>query len=185
MAERYRELRTSTDNWQLDYWHLTTRRSSPNPEPSLPLAASDPDYEHRVRASFARQTFMATLGARMESVAPGEVVLTLPYRADLAQQHGFLHGGAVATAVDCACGYATMSLTPAGTAVLTVELKLNLLAPAAGERFRAVGRVVRAGRTLTVCTGELWAERAGAEPSLVAIMQTTMMTMRDRAGLAD
>ena len=140
-------------------------------------------YEARVRASFARQAFMATLGAQLESVAPGEVVITLPFRGDLTQQHGFLHAGAVAAVIDSACGYAALTRMEAGVAVLSVEYKVNLLAPAAGDDFRAVGRVVRAGRTITVCTGELHARRAG-HSTLVAVMQATMMAVRER-GLTD
>jgi uncharacterized protein (TIGR00369 family) len=127
---------------------------------------------------------MATLGARLAAVRPGEVVIEIPFRADLTQQHGFLHAGVVTAVVDSACGYAALSLMPPGAAVLSVEFKLNLLAPAAGARFQAVGRVLRAGQTLTVCAGEARAEREGGS-ALVAVMQATMMTVRDRAGLAD
>ena len=146
----------------------------------------DPDYEARVRASFARQTFMATLGARLAAVAPGRVAIELPFRADLAQQHGFLHAGVTTALVDTACGYAALTLMPPGAAVLSVEFKLNLTAPGSGARFRAEGRVVRAGRTLTVCAGELTAFAEGAEDgAVVALMQATMMTVQQRAGLAD
>jgi uncharacterized protein (TIGR00369 family) len=144
----------------------------------------DPDFEQRVRASFARQRFMATLGARLERVVPGEIVIGVPFDAALTQQHGFLHAGAVTAVIDSACGYAALSLMPSGTAVLSVEFKLNLLAPAIGEHFRGVGRVLRGGRTLTVCSGELRAVQATGEVT-VAVMQGTMMTVRDREGLAD
>ena len=144
----------------------------------------DPDFEARVRASFARQAFMAALGAELMAVSPGEVSIALPFREDLTQQHGFLHAGAVASVVDSACGYAALSLMPPGAGVLSVEFKVNLLAPAAGERFIATGRVVKPGRTLTVCAGEVAAERGG-ERTVVALMQATMMTLRDRAGVAD
>ena len=140
----------------------------------------DPDFEARVRASFARQRFMATLGATLERVAPGAVTIALPYRDDLTQQHGFLHAGAVTAVVDSACGYAALSLMEPGAGVLSVEFKINLLAPAAGERFVAAARVVKAGRTLTVCAGEL---TAGA--GVVAVMQATMMAVRDRPGMTD
>src|SRR3954471_16851118 len=133
----------------------------------------DPDYDHRVRASFARQAVMATLGVTLESVAPGEVTLAIPFRADLTQQHGFLHAGIVTTVVDSACGYAAFSLMEPGAAVLSVEFKVNLLAPARGLAFRAIGRVVRAGRNLTVVNGELRAHQspdASDAPSVVAIM---------------
>ena len=144
----------------------------------------DPDFASRVRASFARQGAMKLIGAELATVEPGHVVIELPYRADLTQQHGFLHGGVVTAVLDSACGYAALSLMPAGTAVLTVELKVNLVAPARGERFLARGRVVRPGRTLMVCAGEVVAEGPGAERT-VAILQGTMMALRDREGLAD
>jgi len=137
-------------------------------------------FEARVRASFAQQAFMAALGAELASVAPGEVTIELPFRADLTQQDGFLHAGVVAAVADSACGYAAFSLMPADARVLSVEFKVNLMKPAAGTRFRAVGRVVRAGRTLTVCSGEVSAERDGRE-TVVALMQATMMSVRDAA----
>jgi uncharacterized protein (TIGR00369 family) len=127
---------------------------------------------------------METMGARLVEVTPGEVVIELPFRKELTQQHGFLHAGAVTAVVDSACGYAALTLMTSESAVLSVEFKVNLLAPAAGARFRAVGRVIRSGRTITVCGGELWAARDGGEV-LVAVMQATMMAVRDRAGLAD
>jgi len=138
----------------------------------------DSEFEQRVRGSFAKQAFMATIGARLAAVQPGQVVIELPFRADLVQQHGFLHAGVVTAVVDSACGYAALSLMPPGAAVLSVEFKVNLLKPAAGASFRAVGKVIRAGRTLTVCSGEL--EAIGHERSVVAVMQATMMTVRDR-----
>jgi uncharacterized protein (TIGR00369 family) len=146
-------------------------------------AAQDPDYERRVRASFERQRFMHTLGARLARVEPGEVDVELPVRDALVQQHGFLHAGALATVADSACGYAALSLMPAGAAVLSVEFKINLLAPAVGDRVVARGRVVRAGRTVTVCWGEVTAYQGESE-RLVATMVGTMMTVHDR-GLRD
>ncbi len=146
----------------------------------------DPDFEARIRGSFARQAFMATLGATLGSVRPGEVVIALPFRQALTQQHGFLHAGVVSSVVDSACGYAALSLMPPGTAVLSIEFKVNMLAPAAGRRFEAVGRVRKAGRTITVCEGELRAFAAEDEAeTVVALMQGTMMTVRDRPGLTD
>lgn len=146
----------------------------------------DPAFEARIRGSFARQRFMRTLGAELSAVRPGEVVIALPFSDALTQQHGFLHAGAVSSVVDSACGYAALSLMPPGTGVLSVEFKVNMLAPAAGRRFEAVGRVRKAGRTITVCEGELRAfdgdEAAG---TLVALMQGTMMTVRDRPGFTD
>lgn len=149
----------------------------------------DPDFERRVRESFARQAALATIGASIARVAPGEVDVLLPFREDLTQQHGFLHAGVVTTAVDSACGYAALSLMEPGAAVLSVEFKVQLLAPARGARFLAVGRVVRAGRTLTVVSGELrafaGAETAAGGGEVVALLNGTMMAVRDRAGLAD
>lgn len=146
----------------------------------------DPDFEARVRGSFARQTFMATLGATLAAVRPGEVIIALPFREALTQQHGFLHAGAVSSVVDSACGYAALTLMPPGAAVLSVEFKVNMLAPADGRRFEAVGRVRRAGRTITVVEGELRAfGEAGGDGTLVALLQGTMMTVRDRPGLTD
>jgi uncharacterized protein (TIGR00369 family) len=144
----------------------------------------DPSYESRVRASFARQRAMHTIGARPVRVEPGEVELELPFREDLTQQHGFLHAGIVTTLLDSACGYAALSLMDRESAVLSVEFKVNLLAPALGDRMRAVGRVIKPGRTLVVCTGEVIAVAGGAE-TVVALMQATMMAIRGREELVD
>src|SRR6266571_7518521 len=108
----------------------------------MPQAPADPNFATRVRGSFERQSVMRTLGVTLERVAAGEIELVVPFRAELTQQHGFM-----ATVLDSACGYAAFSLMPADAAVLSIEFKLNLLAPAVGERFIARGRVVRAGRT--------------------------------------
>jgi uncharacterized protein (TIGR00369 family) len=151
----------------------------------------DPDFENRVRASFAKQAAMQMLGATLERVAPGEVDLTLPFRTDLTQQHGFLHAGVVTAVIDSACGYAALGLMEPGAAVLSVEFKVQLLAPARGAWFRALGRVVRAGRTLTVVMGELRAfvqeplGVEGDEGEIVALLTGTMMMVRDRPELAD
>ena len=144
----------------------------------------DPNYEARVRASFARQRAMHTIGAQLVRVEPGEVELALPFRDDLTQQHGFLHAGIVTTLVDSACGYAALSLMASESAVLSVEYKVNLLAPAVGDRMRAVGRVIKPGRTLLVCTGEVTAV-AGDSESVVTVMQATMMAIRGRPDLVD
>jgi uncharacterized protein (TIGR00369 family) len=134
---------------------------------------------------------MHTLGITVDRVAPGEVDLVLPFGADLAQQHGFLHAGVVTSALDSACGYAALTLMDPGTAVLSVEFKVQLLAPAKGVWFRACGRVVRAGRTLTVVAGDLRAYReppqdgSTAAGDSVALLAGTMMTVRDRPELAD
>ena len=116
-----------------------------------------PGFEARTRASFARQAAMATLGVRAGSrSAPGGVHLLLPHRADLTQQHGFVHAGIVSTALDSACGYAAFTLMPADAAVLTIEFKVNLLAPARGPLLRFEGRVIKAGRTISVVDGRAW-----------------------------
>ncbi|HKP75025.1 MAG TPA: PaaI family thioesterase [Longimicrobiaceae bacterium] len=146
--------------------------------------ARDPDYQARVRASFARQAAMATLGAEIAHLAPGEVDLRMPYRAELTQQHGFVHAGIIGTLADSACGYAAFTLMPPEAAILSVEFKLNLLAPAAGAAFVARARVKKAGRTLSVVTADVFALRDGGEERLVAAMQGTMMTVLDRPGLS-
>jgi len=148
-----------------------------------PFAPADRDFERRVRDSFARQTVMHTFGATLARVAPGEVDVELPFRADLTQQHGFLHAGIVATLLDSACGYAAYTLMPADAAVLSIEFKTNLLAPARGELFLARGRVIRAGRTVTVCAAD-GLMREGTAERHVATMMGTMMTVRGRDGLA-
>jgi len=153
-------------------------------EESVRHEARDPEFEARVRASFARQRFMSTLGASLERVAPGEVVIAFTHRDVLTQQHGYLHAGVMTSVVDSACGYAALSLTEPGVGVLSVEFKVNMLAPAIGERFVATGRVVRAGRTLTVCSGEVTTDRDGATVA-VLLMQATMMSVRGREGVAD
>ncbi len=141
----------------------------------------DPDFERRVRDSFARQRFMATLGATLDVVRAGEVHIGFSHREELTQQHGYLHAGVLASVADSACGYAALSMMEPGTVVLSIEFKINMLAPATGARFVAVGRVVRAGRTITVCTGEVRAED-GTSP--MAMMQATMMAVRGK-GLSD
>lgn len=148
------------------------------------LQPRDPEYEQRVRASFGRQRVMETIGATIASVAPGEVDIHLPFRADLTQQHGFLHAGIVTAIVDSACGYAALSLMQSGAGVLTVEYKVNLLAPASGAYFVARGRVTKPGRTITVCTGDVYAYQDGQE-KLVATMMATMMAIHEREGIAD
>lgn len=139
----------------------------------------DPDYDARVRDSFARQNAMATLGITIHALEPGRVTLAMPYDAALTQQHGFLHAGVVSTALDSACGYAAFSLMQADAAVLTAEFKINLLAPAAGERFLFRGVVLKPGRTLTVAEGRAFALDGGAE-KLIASMTATLMTLQGR-----
>jgi uncharacterized protein (TIGR00369 family) len=138
----------------------------------------DTDFESRVRASFARQRVMETIGARLTRVAAGEVEIELEFREDLTQQHGYLHAGIVAAVIDSACGYAAMTLTGAGADVLSIEFKLNLLSPAAGERFIARARVKRAGRNITVCTGDLFAVSDENEKAVATMLATMMTVMR-------
>lgn len=137
----------------------------------------DDDFAARVRENFARQKLMETIGARLSRVMPGEVSIELPFRVDLTQQHGYLHAGIVASILDSACGYAALSLMPAGAEVVSVEYKINLLSPARGESFSARARVVRAGRNLTVCAGDVFAISEGDEKA-VATMLATMMMLR-------
>ncbi|MBL0917324.1 MAG: PaaI family thioesterase [Hydrogenophaga sp.] len=146
---------------------------------STPFQPQDPNFADRVRASFARQAAMVTLGATLADVAPGRVVITLPWAAHLTQQHGFLHAGMVSTALDSACGYAGFSLMPPEAAVLTIEFKINLLAPAQGESFRMEGLVIKPGRTVTVAEGRAYALHQGRE-KLVATMGCTLMTVLGR-----
>ena len=147
---------------------------------SSPFTAADPDYEMRVRDSFSRQPAMGLIGARISHIAPGAVDLELPHRDDLTQQHGFLHGGIVSMIADTAGGYAGYTLFPAEASVLTVEYKLNLLAPGQGETYVAEGRVVKAGRTLCVTIGEVYAIHDGKRV-LCALMQQTLVVMHGRA----
>lgn len=139
----------------------------------------DPDYINKVEGSFLRQNAMATIGARVQRIEPGLVELAFDYDAALTQQHGFIHAGIVSTVMDSACGYAGFSLMPENTAVLTIEFKVNLLAPAQGERFVAVGKVKKPGRTITVADGELFAIKDG-QRKLVATMTGTLMTIANR-----
>jgi uncharacterized protein (TIGR00369 family) len=145
----------------------------------MPPTARNPDFERLVRESFEKQRVMGTLGARLLRVAPGEVDLELPYREDLTQQHGFLHAGVVTALLDSACGYAAFSLMPAGAGVLSVEFKVNLLAPAKGDALLARGRVLKAGRTISVCQAE-GLMRSGEGETAVATMLATMMTVTGR-----
>jgi uncharacterized protein (TIGR00369 family) len=143
----------------------------------------DANFRHRVRTSFARQKVMQTLGIEIIRLEPGQIELAMPYDTAYTQQHGFVHAGIVSTALDSACGYAAFSLMPAEAAVLTVEFKINLLAPANGERFLFRGRVIKPGRTLTVCEAQALALAGGAEERLVATMIGTLMALFDRNGL--
>jgi uncharacterized protein (TIGR00369 family) len=146
--------------------------------------STDRDAEERVRASFGKQQAMTTIGAAIERVAAGEVEIRLPFHARLTQQHGFVHAGVIAAIADSACGYAALSLMPDDAAVLTTEFKMNLLSPARGEYFLARGRVVRPGRKLMVCLGEVFAHE-GATAKQVALMTASMMVVDIGTGLKD
>ena len=136
----------------------------------------DPDFEARVRYGFDLQRVMATIGAKITRVAAGEVHIELPFNSALTQQHGYIHAGIITSIVDSACGFAAYTLMPASSGVLTVEYKVNFLSPARGEVFIAVGRVMKPGRTLTVCNGEVRAVARGEE-KVIAAMQATMMAV--------
>jgi uncharacterized protein (TIGR00369 family) len=140
------------------------------------FAVQDPEFEESVRRSFNSLTLMRTVGARLQRVSPGEVEIDLPFRDDLTQHHGYIAGAALTAIVDVACGYAAMTLTPPGASVLTIEYKVNFLSPAQGERMVARGRVVRPGRTVSVCSGDVVAV-AGANEKVVAMMLATMATV--------
>ena len=125
---------------------------------------------------------MQTLGAVLTLVVPGAVEIELPYRAELTQQHGFIHAGIISTVLDSACGYAAFSLMPADAAILSIEFKVNLLAPAKGELIRARADVKRAGRNVTVCVADAWSVEA-EQQRVVATMLATMMCVRGRNDL--
>ncbi|KMO40923.1 phenylacetic acid degradation protein PaaI [Methylobacterium aquaticum] len=145
---------------------------------------TDQTPEARVRASFERQGLMRTLGASLGTVSPGTVEIALVPGPAVSQQHGFVHAGAVSAIADSAAGYAALTLMPPGAGVLTAEFKINLLAPAAGTRILARGRVVKAGRTLTLAQAEVFAEAQGGE-RLVALLTATLMAVQGRDGIGD
>lgn len=145
----------------------------------LDRRAIDAAAAQRVRESFERQGLMRHLGASLTSVEAGEVRIRMPYRPELTQQHGYFHAGATSAIADSAGGYAGFTLFPAGSAVLTVEFKVNLIAPAQGEYLEAVGKVVRSGRTLTICQLEVFGVTAERR-TLVAIGQQTLMCVEER-----
>lgn len=157
-------------------------------EESLPpvrietMTASSPD--HRVRESFARQELMRTLGAELVEVLDGEVRVRLPASQRISQQHGFAHAGAIATIADSACGYACLTKMAGGDAVLSVEFKINLLAPAVGDSFLAVGKAVRVGQTISVATAEVFAEVSQGATKCIAVMQATMMRVQPKSGMS-
>lgn len=147
--------------------------------PTPAFQPADADFAARVRASYERQEAMRTIGASLASVEAGRVVIELPWARPLTQQHGFLHAGMVATALDSACGYAAFSLMAADAAVLTIEYKINLMAPARGERFRMEAEVVKPGRTISVAEGRAFAIEGGST-KLIATMTATLMAVVGR-----
>ena len=144
-----------------------------------PFSPPDPDFETRVRDTYAKQAMLDTLGAQIGLLQPGEFHILMPFDARFTQQDGFLHAGVVTTLMDTACGYAAHTLMPAASRVLSVEFKVNLLSPARGDHFRAEGRVIKPGRTLTVCEGKLFSIANNGEETLCAIMQATMICIRE------
>jgi len=138
----------------------------------------NPTFSEAVAQSFAKQPIMNLIGARLGLIEPGIVEIVLPFRQDLTQQNGYLHAGVVTTIADSACGYAAFSLMPAGSAVLSVEFKVNLLRPARGESFVARAEVIKAGRTLSVTRADVFAVHEDSERELVATMQGTMICVR-------
>lgn len=142
------------------------------------------DVEARVRESFARQKVMSTFGAELTRVSRGAVEIEMPFVAGLTQQHGFLHAGVISTILDSACGYAAYSVMPPDAAVLTIEFKVNLLAPGRGERFLFRGSVTKPGRTIIVADGQAYGISADGEAKLVATMTGTMMVIVGREGIA-
>lgn len=148
------------------------------------MTMDESSVDRRTRESFAKQGLMQTLGASLVHVSPGQVEIALVPRPEIAQQHGFVHAGAVSAIADSAAGYAALSMMPAGRGILTTEFKINLLAPAAGTRIVARGKVVKAGRTLTLAQTEVLAENDGRE-RLIALLTATLMTIEGRDGIVD
>ena len=143
------------------------------------FSINDDDYKNKVIESFQRQEVMKTLNASILDIRPGEIEIDFPYQKRLTQQHGFIHAGIVSTILDSACGYAAFSLMPEDAAVLTIEFKINLLSPAQGERFRAIGKVKKKGKNITVTEVELFANTENGE-KLVATINGTRMAIYGR-----
>ena len=143
----------------------------------MPHQPRNPAFAEEIKQSFVKQTIMGLIGAELSRVDPGLIEITLPYRADLAQQHGYLHAGIVTTIADSACGYAAYSLMPPNSEVLSVEFKVNLLRPAKGEKFLAVAEVVKAGKTLTVVRADVFGVDHEGQRELVATMLGTMICL--------
>ena len=148
--------------------------------PDIAWRTAVADLHERVSTSFSAQGLMMTLGAQLVRVAPGEVRIALLPRPELSQQHGYIHAGARTSVLDSACGYAALTVAPAGCDVLTVEFKINFVRPAVADRFVAVGKVTKAGKTLTVCQGEVLGERAEGQET-IAVMQATIITLAGNA----
>ena len=142
------------------------------------------DFAARIRSSFAKQGLMTTLGAALGEISSGRVDVELRPRPEISQQHGFVHAGAISAIADTAAGYAALSVMPADVGVLTTEFKINLVAPAIGERIIARGRVVKAGRTLTLTQSDVFAVNTGQE-KLVAVLKATLITIEGREGISD
>ncbi len=143
----------------------------------MPHQPRNPAFAEEIKQSFARQTMMGLIGAELSRVEPGAIEITLPYRADMTQQHGYLHAGIVTTIADTACGYAAYSLMPPNSEVLSVEFKVNLLRPAKGEKFVAVSEVIKAGKTLTVVRADVFGVDHEGQRELVATMLSTMICL--------
>ena len=152
-------------------------RTAPHRHRPQPLEPRDPQWQEKVRGSFGRQRVMVLIGAELVDIRPGRCEIQLPFRHDLTQQNAFFHAGIIGTVVDSAGGYAGFSLMPAGTDVLTVEYKLNLLAPGDGERLIAIGEVVKPGKNLVITRGEVYVVKHGRSTHC-ATMQQTLMTMQ-------
>lgn len=144
----------------------------------MPHQASNQNFVEEIKASFAKQTIMGLIGGELTRVEPGVVEISLTYRADLTQQHGYVHAGIITTIADSACGYAAYSLMRPNSDVLAVEFKVNLLRPAKGDTFVARAEVIKSGRTLTVVRADVHALSSGDKRELVAIMQGTMMCLQ-------
>ena len=144
----------------------------------MPHLASNPTFVEEIKQSFAKQTVMSLIGGKLTLVEPGIVEITLPYRTDLTQQHGYVHAGIITTIADSACGYAAYTLMPPNSDVLAVEFKVNLMRPAKGETFVARAEVVKSGRTLSVVRADVHAFTGNEQRELVAIMQGTMMCLQ-------
>jgi uncharacterized protein (TIGR00369 family) len=136
----------------------------------------DPNYESRIRSSFDKQEAMKTIGANLIKVLPGEVHIEFSFIESLTQQHGYIHGGIIASVVDTACGYAACTLMSVDSEVLTIEYKVNFMSPAKGDRFKGIGRVLKPGRNITVCSGDVIAIDKGKE-KIIATMLATMISV--------